>query len=116
MRVNRGDWWISDPRSNQIPIATAATVAAAATKGHQLRGLLAAEAGSAGIWPLDCVGLERERRPNARSRADWNRSAGFFSMQCATTCETPGGTVWGRSGGSSFRIAFMTSTAESAWN
>jgi hypothetical protein len=49
------------------------------------------------------------------SRADWNRSCGFFSRQWLTIRSRAGGRlrfVAVRSGGSSFRIAFMVSTAE----
>lgn len=55
----------------------------------------------------------------ARSRADWKRSSGFFSRQCRTI-RSIAGLMWRalsvRSGGSSFRIALMVSTAESPLN
>jgi hypothetical protein len=54
-----------------------------------------------------------------RSRADWNRSRGFFSRQRRTIRSSDGDT--GRplrvnSGGSSLRMAFMVSTLLSRLN
>src|ERR1035437_7435776 len=56
---------------------------------------------------------------NVKSRADWKRSAGFFSRQWRTMRSRPGEifTVVGSiSAGSDLRIAFMVSTDESPPN
>ena len=56
---------------------------------------------------------------NATSRADWKRSSGFFSRQCRTIRSSAGGSGWPPSAagaGSSLRIAFIVSTAESPSN
>ena len=52
-------------------------------------------------------------RANARSAADWNLRAGSFSRQRRTIRPSAGGTEAGSSGGSSFKMAFITSTDES---
>ena len=57
---------------------------------------------------------ESASRSNATSRADSNRSSGFFSRQCRTIRSRPGGTsllVWEMSGGSFVRIAVIVSAA-----
>ena len=57
-------------------------------------------------------------RLKATSRADWKRSAGFFSRQWRTMRSSAGETlrlVSPRSGGSSLRMALMVSTEESPW-
>ena len=50
------------------------------------------------------------RSANARSRAEWKRRSGSFSRQCATIWRSAGATVSGNSGGSSRRMAVITST------
>ena len=62
------------------------------------------------------------RAPRGRTRgrrADWKRSAGFFSRQCRTSRSSSDGIFapeTSGSGGSSFRIAFIVSIAESPLN
>ncbi len=53
---------------------------------------------------------------NARSPADWKRSAGCFSRQRSTTRASPGGHGSGSAPGSSRRIAVIVSAAVSLWN
>ena len=63
--------------------------------------------------------LESASRSNATSRADSNRSSGFFSRQCRTIRSSPGWTslfVCDRSGGSFVRIAVIVSAAVSPRN
>src|SRR5215467_12735406 len=54
-----------------------------------------------------------------RSLADWNRCSGFFSRQRRTILDSTGeifGLVLVRSGGSTVRIEFITSTTDSPEN
>ena len=50
------------------------------------------------------------RSAKARSLAEWKRRSGSFSRQCVTIWRKLGGTVSGRSGGSSRRMAVISST------
>src|SRR4029077_2356531 len=67
---------------------------------------------SAGDATLASEVAESERRWNARSRADWKRSSGFFSRQWSTIRLSAGvilGLEASKSAGSSLRMALAVS-------
>src|SRR5262245_43926942 len=64
-------------------------------------------------------GIVEASSAKLRSLADWNRCSGFFSKQRRTILDSTGETfelVSVRSGGSTVKIEFMTSTADSPEN
>jgi hypothetical protein len=103
--------------ANASPPTTPSATSAA---GSQRRGDRVAVAAMA-VAPLADVPdpLDSASNANAKSRADWKRSSGFFSRQCRTTRSSAGGSgrpVVTISGGSSVRMAFIVCTAVSPMN
>jgi hypothetical protein len=60
--------------------------------------------------------VARLARANARSPADWKRSAGAFSRHRSTTRASAGGHASGRAPASSRSVAVIVSAAVSRWN
>ena len=92
------------------------TAAAAAKAARRLTTREGATPGAIARAPVSEVRLSSAK---ARSPADWKRCSGAFSRQRRTMRSRPGGTFWfvrERSGGSSRRIAVMTSALESPPN
>jgi len=87
--------------------------AAAAIAGHNHPRDVRFLSETASVFAVDVP--ESAAIANATSRADWNRSAGFFSRQWRMILSRPGGsgTASSMSGGSSFRTAVIVSTAVS---
>src|ERR1043165_6461104 len=95
-------------RSSVKPTAASARTAAAAMSQRGGRRFAAEIAGELRLL----FALATRRSWKARSRADWNRSRGFFSRQCATMASSSGG-AFGASdasgSGSSLRMAVIVS-------
>src|SRR5437867_9691831 len=97
-----------------IKAATASATTGASQRNRRLDAGVAAVATAAPEAPDVKVSSAK-----LRSLADWNRCSGFFSRHRRTILpSTEGilGFVSLRSGGSTVRIAFMSSTAESPEN
>src|SRR5208282_2491802 len=100
--------------------------AAAATRritgiatSNGVRRRAAGAAPTAASTPAEDDTVESASRPNATSRAESKRSAGFFSRQWRTIRSIAGGTARFSSeisGGSSFRIALIASADVSPLN
>ena len=85
-----------------------AAAADSSSHGHNRRP------GPGPLAPRVALPCEGDSSAKARSRADWKRSVAFFSRQRLTIRSSAGGTAGAassRSFGSSFRIAFIVSTA-----
>ena len=96
------------PRISQLAMAArtlSTTMLTPNANGHRRGGF---------ATPLAVAAVsDSTSKPNARSRADWNRISRVFSRQRETMRASAGGTSAGSGSGSDFRIAVMVSAAVS---
>ena len=101
------------PAARPAASATAAAISAGPIQRERF------ESAGIGVTPVGVETPERASRSKATSRADSNRSSGFFSRQWRTIRSSPGWMslfVCERSGGSFDRIAVIVSAAVSPRN